>query len=78
MGILPIRKENWNLRPEDILPSFILFKQAEGLADRTILDYRQRLRLFFLRFPDALEFPRERTLEFLSAYKNPSTYNSRH
>lgn len=75
MGILPIRKENWNLRPEDILPSFILFKQAEGLADRTILDYRQRLRLFFLRFPDALEFPRERTLEFLSAYKNPSTYN---
>lgn len=75
VGILPIRKELWDLKPEDILPSFLLYKRAEGLADRTILDYKQRLGLFFLRFPDALEFPRERTLEFLSAYKNPSTYN---
>jgi len=75
MGVVPIFKEFWNLRPEDILPSFILYKQAEGLADRTILDYRQRLGFFFLRFPDALDFPRERTLAFLSSYRNPSTYN---
>ena len=75
MTVVPIFKELWNLRPEDILPSFILYKRAEGLADRTILDYKQRLGLFFLRFPDALEFPRERTLEFLSGYKSPCTYN---
>ena len=75
MGVVPIFKEFWNLRPEDVLPPFILYKRAEGLADRTILDYQQRLGFFFLRFPDALEFPRERTMEFLSGYKNPSTYN---
>ena len=75
MSVVPIFKELWNLRPEDILPSFILYKQASGLSDRTILDYKQRLGLFFLRFPDALDYPRERTLEFLSVYKNPSTYN---
>lgn len=75
MCAIPIRKEYWNLRPEDIVPMFILFKEASGLSDRTILDYKQRLGLFFLRFPDALDFPRERTLEFLSAYKNPCTFN---
>lgn len=75
MSVVPIFKELWNLRPEDILPSFILYKQASGLSDRTILDYKQRLGLFFLRCPDALNSPRERTMEFLSAYKNPSTYN---
>ena len=75
MSVVPIFKELWNLRPEDILPQFILYKQASGLSDRTILDYKQRLGLFFLRCPDALNSPRERTMEFLSAYKNPSTYN---
>lgn len=75
MCAIPIFKEYWNLKPEDIVPQFILFKQASGLSERTLRDYKQLLKLFFLRYPDALEFPRERTLEFLSAYKNPSTYN---
>lgn len=75
MCAIPIFKEYWNLRPEDIVPQFILFKQASGLSDRTINDYKKMLKLFFSRFPDALDFPREKTMEFLSKYKNPGSYN---
>ena len=75
MCAIPIFKEYWNLKPEDIVPQFILFKQASGLSDRTIKDYRKMLKLFFLRFPDALDYPRERTLQFLSTYKHPGSYN---
>ena len=75
MCAIPIFKEYWSLKPEDIVPQFILFKQASGLSDRTIKDYRKMLKLFFLRLPDALDFPRERTMEFLSKYKNPGSYN---
>ena len=76
MCAIPIFKEYWNLKPEDIIPQFILFKQASGLSDRTLRDYKQLLKLFFLRFPDALEFPRERTLELLSTCKSPCYYNN--
>ena len=75
MCAIPIRKEYWNLQPEDVVPQFILYKQASGLSERTITDYKKLLRLFFSRFPDALEFPRERTMEFLASYKNPCSYN---
>jgi len=75
MCAIPIFKEYWSLKPEDIVPQFILFKQASGLSDRTIKDYRKMLKLFFLRFPDALDYPRERTLQFLSTYKHPGSYN---
>ena len=76
MGVVPIFKEYWTLKPEDIIPQFILFKQASGLSERTIRDYKQLLKLFFLRYPDALEFPRERTLELLSTCKSPCYYNN--
>jgi len=76
MGVVPIFKEYWDLKPEDIVPQFILFKQASGLSERTIRDYKQLLKLFFLRYPDALEFPRERTLELLSTCKSPCYYNN--
>ena len=75
MCAIPIRKEYWNLQPEDVVPQFILYKQASGLSERTITDYQKLLRLFFTRFDDALEFPRERTMEFLASYKNPCSYN---
>ncbi len=75
MCAIPIFKEYWSLKPEDIVPQFILYKQASGLSDRTIKDYRKMLKLFFLRYPDALDYPRERTLQFLSTYKHPGSYN---
>ena len=75
MGIMPIRKELWELKPEDIIPQFLLYKQAEGLSEYTMKDYRQRLKFFFSHYPDALEFPRERTMEFLAGYKNPCSFN---
>ena len=70
MCAIPIRKEYWNLQSKDIIPQFILFKKASGLSDRTISDYKNLLRRFFLRFPDALDYPRERTLELLSTCKS--------
>lgn len=75
MCAIPIRKEYQNLRPDDIVPLFLTFKRASGLSPRTQNDYRKTLSLFFYRFPDALDLPRERTMEFLSSYENPSTYN---
>ena len=75
MSTVPIRKEYHDLRPDDIVPLFLTFKRASGLSPRTQKDYRKTLSLFFSRHPDALDHPRERTMEFLSGYENPSTYN---
>ncbi|NCB17185.1 MAG: site-specific integrase [Synergistales bacterium] len=75
MSTVPIRKELRNLRPDDIVPLFLTYKKATGISPRTQNDYRKTLSLFFSRHPDALDYPRERTMEFLSGYENPSTYN---
>ncbi len=77
MSIVPIRKEYHSLQPEDVLPLFLNFKRATGISQRTQKDYRSILTLFFRRHPDALDHPRERTMEFLGGYKNPNTYNIR-
>ena len=77
MTAVPIRKEYRNLAPKDVLPRFLLFKKASGLSQRTVDDYQLILGIFFSRFPDALDYPRERTMEFLSAYENPTSYNIR-
>lgn len=75
MCAIPIRKEYRELQPNDIVPLFLTYKKATGISPRTQSDYRKILSLFFSRFPDGLDYPRERTLEFLSSYDNPSTYN---
>lgn len=77
MGVVPFRQEYRNLQPEDVLPSFLMFKKASGVSPRTLEDYKTILGIFFKRHPDALDAPRERTVEFLSCYDNPSTYNLR-
>lgn len=77
MSTVPIRKEYRTLRPEDVTPLFLMYKKATGIAPRTLLDYERLLSLFFSRHPDALDHPRERTMEFLSGYENPSSYNIR-
>ena len=78
MPALPIRKEYRELQPADLMRSFLLFKKAAGLSPRTITDYEAVLSRFFHLYPDALDFPRERTMEHLSSYENPSSYNLRY
>ncbi|MEA4951952.1 MAG: site-specific integrase [Aminivibrio sp.] len=75
MPTIPIRKESRKLQPKDIIPLFLSFKAASGLSTRTLRDYKDILSLQFSRFPDALDHPRERTLDFLSSYQNPNSYN---
>lgn len=75
MCAIPIRKEYRDYQPEDVMSLFLMFKKASGIAPRTQSDYQATLSLFFSRFPDALDVPRERTMEFLSMYENPSSYN---
>lgn len=77
MSVVPIRKEFRNLQPADVVPLFLMFKKASGLSPRTLSDYRKTLDLFFRRYPDGLDFPRERTMAFLAGYQNPSSYNIR-
>lgn len=75
MSVVPIREDFRNLQPGNIMPLFLLYKKACGVAPRTLKDYREKLELFFRRFPDALDYPRERTQEFLGAYENPCSFN---
>lgn len=77
MSVVPIRKDYHVLQPEDVLPLFLSFKRATGISQRTLQDYQTILGIFFSRCPDALDYPRERTMEFLGGYENPSTYNLR-
>lgn len=78
MSIVPICPEKLLLQPDNVISQFMIFKKATGVSKRTIQDYQKTLRLFFSRYPDALDYPRERTLAFLSAYENPSSYNIRY
>ena len=75
MGALSICKECTVPGPEEVVSQFLLFKQATGIAARTYKDYKKTISLLFSRFPDALDYPRKRTLEFLSSYENPCSYN---
>ena len=75
MCAVPIRKEYRTLQPSDIVPLFMLFKRAAGLAPSTLEDYKTTLGHFFSQHPDGLDFPRERTMEYLSGYENPCSYN---
>lgn len=70
-----IRENYHQLQHGDILSIFLTFKKTQGLSPRTLKDYQKTLSLFFSRYPDALDLPRERTMAFLSAYENPSTFN---
>lgn len=77
MSVVPIRKEHRSLQPDYIVPMFIAYKRAQGLAPRTMKDYGKTLGLLFRLHPDALDAPREATLAFLSRYAAPNSYNTR-
>jgi integrase len=77
MSIAPILQEHHQLQPEDVVPAFLLFKRASGVSPNTMKDYQRTLRLFFSRYPDGLDKPRESTLAFLGSYENAYTYNQK-
>ena len=78
MCAVPIRKEKRLVQPDDLIRMFLLYKAACGLAEKTKSDYRYHLEQFFRLHPDALELPRERTMEYLAGYSNPSSFNLRY
>ena len=75
MCALPIRKEFRELQAEDVIPPFLLYKQATGISPRTAKDYETTLKRFSKKYPDFMDHPRERTLEFLTASKSAVAFN---
>jgi site-specific recombinase XerD len=65
---------------EDALQSFLLFKKAEGLSERTVFDYKKHVNQFFRRFPNAWENTdtfKSCALEYMGDDIKPATYNLR-
>ena len=56
---------------------FLTFRRAEGLAPRTLRDYRAHLTAFSARIPEGTEDYRAAALSYLSDDINPNTYNMR-
>lgn len=62
---------------QKIIRLFLAFRQAEGLARRTLEDYRAHLTAFSARIPEGTEDYRAAVLSYLSDDINPNTYNLR-
>ncbi|MCX7924039.1 MAG: tyrosine-type recombinase/integrase [Clostridia bacterium] len=64
---------------ENALKDFLFFKQAQGLSNRTISDYKKHANLFFKRFPDTWSTPgfKSSVLEYMADDIKPATYNLR-
>ena len=50
--VLTIRKRGM-LTGDEALQGFIFWKQAQGVSERTLKDYRSHVGQFFKRFPEA-------------------------
>lgn len=63
---------------EKILSDFLMMKQAQGLRERTLRDYRNNVTLFFKKFPDAFE-SEEKLLssvyQYMAQKLKPASYN---
>jgi len=62
---------------QDLLQEFLLWKSAQGIANRTLDDYTYHVSQFFSRFPNAWEDLRKCLLKYLSESKAPATKNLR-
>ncbi|MTI84264.1 MAG: site-specific integrase [Firmicutes bacterium] len=64
---------------QDALQNFIYWKQAMGLADVTISDYRYHVTQFFTRHPEAFtqQSLKRSVLKYMSQKVKPATYNLR-
>ncbi|RYD05023.1 hypothetical protein N752_11710 [Desulforamulus aquiferis] len=67
--------ENW----QEALQQFIFWKQAQGLSERTINDYRYHVSQFYNQFPKA--YDEKNLAKYLLAYMaqpiKPATFNLR-
>jgi site-specific recombinase XerD len=63
----------------DALESFLFWKQAQGLAPRTLEDYRKHVTQFFTRYPQAYqeENLRKSIQEYIAQTVKPATFNLR-
>ena len=73
-----IRKEvptDW----KDALQGFLFWKQAQGLAERTLTDYRKHVSQLFNRFPKAFDAKKLKpaVLEYMAQPVKPVTFNLR-
>lgn len=76
--VLRIRKDvpdTW----EEALQQFCFWKQAQGLSQRTIIDYRTQISILFRRFPEAYNPKKLKatTLEYMAQQVKPATFNIR-
>ena len=58
------------IRCEEALRYFLIFKGAEGRSERTIQDYESHIRRFFKRYPDSFQSGpplRQAVLSYLTA-----------
>lgn len=83
-GFFILAKKNKKLREvangEQVIEQFIYWKQAQGLSPTTISDYRNHVKRFFKRFPDAFENQdklKNSLLKYMSQPVKPATYNLR-
>jgi site-specific recombinase XerD len=63
----------------DALQSFLFWKQAQGIAPRTLEDYRKHVTQFFTRYPQAYqeENLRKSIQEYMAQPVKPATFNLR-
>ena len=64
---------------EDALQEFMYWKQAQGLAEKTLDDYNCHVKRFFSRYPDTWQSDKMRksALEYMANKIAPATYNLR-
>ncbi|NPV78921.1 MAG: tyrosine-type recombinase/integrase [Firmicutes bacterium] len=64
---------------KDALQDFLSWKQAQGVASRTIKDYKDHVSRFFTACPDAYDPAnlRQRVMEYMSQEIMPATFNLR-
>jgi len=72
-------KKNTPSTWEESLQAFLFWKQAQGLSERTILDYRKHVSQLFNRFPKAFnpQNLKSAVLEYMSQQVKPATFNLR-
>ena len=63
---------------EEALQSFLFWKQAQGLSERTVKDYRSHVALFFKRHPEAYnDNLKPAVFEYMAQPVKPATFNLR-
>ena len=71
-------KKNRPTTWQEAMQAFLFWKQAQGLSERTISDYRSHVNLFFNRHPEAYNGNvKSAALEYMASPVKPATFNLR-